>query len=264
MSPEEEKIEVAEEEEAPVDPIESDDSSDLSGSDPQGEPPVEETPVETPVEEPKVEEAKEETPVETPAEEPKAEGPKVEEPAEEETKAPEPMVELDKHPMRRIVIEKVVVNIGVGEGGEKLIRGEKVIEMVTGRKSARTISNTTNKDLGLRKEMPIGCKVTLRGPDAEKFLKDAFWVKENKLAGYSFDTEGNFSFGIPDYTDFPGMKYDPDIGIFGMDISVVLSRPGKRVSIRRHAKAKIPHTHKVSRGEAKSFLVDRFNVEVVE
>ena len=167
--------------------------------------------------------------------------------------------------MRTIIIDKVVINIGVGEAAEKLIKAENVIKLITkNRAPVRTISRTVNKDLGVRKGMPIGCKVTLRGEDAEKFLKEAFWVKDNRIAGYSFDREGNFSFGIPDYTDLPNMRYDPNIGIFGMDISVSLRRSGYRVAIRKHARKKIPHKHRISHSEGIEFVKSKFGVEVVE
>jgi len=161
-------------------------------------------------------------------------------------------------------VEKVVVNIGVGEAGEKLVKAEKVLEMVTHQKPLRTISKTTNKDLGIRWGMPIGCKVTIRKKAAEEFLKTAFWVKENKITSYSFDPQGNFSFGISDYTDFPGQKYNPEIGIFGMDISVVLARPGRRVSERSRASRRIPHSHRLTRQDALDWVKRKYAVEVVE
>jgi large subunit ribosomal protein L5 len=166
--------------------------------------------------------------------------------------------------MRRLKIEKVVVNIGVGEAGDKLRKAERVLEMITHSKPVRTISKTTNKDLGIRKLMAIGCKVTLRKDSAKKFLEQVFWVRDNKIAYYSFDRTGNFSFGIPDYTEMKGMKYDPEIGIFGMDVSVSLTRPGIRVSKRRRMKKKIPQSHRVTESEAKEFIKREFNVEVVE
>lgn len=171
---------------------------------------------------------------------------------------------MSSHPMREVELEKVVINIGVGEAGEKLIKAEKVLQMVTGHKPVRTVSKTTNRDWGIRKGMPIGCKITLRGQEAEAFLKKAFWVKNNKLASYSFDPEGNFSFGIADYTDFEGLKYDPEIGIFGMDICVTMKRPGKRVALRKRAPRKLPKIHRLTVPETLQFIKNRFNVEVVE
>jgi len=167
-------------------------------------------------------------------------------------------------PMRDIKLEKIVVNIGVGEAGERLQKAEQVLEMVTGHKPVRTISKTTNRDLGIRKGMPIGCKVTLRGKDAEEFLKKALWIRENRVNDYSFDPEGNLSFGLNDYTDFPDMKYDPEIGIFGMDISVVLGRPGFSIKRRRIASHSIPARHRITREEGIAFLKEKFNAEVIE
>ena len=166
--------------------------------------------------------------------------------------------------MRDVRVEKVVVNIGVGEAGERLVKAEKVLEMVTGQKSVETISKTVNRDLGIRKGMPLGCKVTLRGQTAEEFLDKALSIRERRVPEYSFDKEGNMSFGISDYTDFEGMKYDPEIGIFGMDISVVLRRPGNWITQRALLKRRVPKNHRVDREEAIQYMKDKFEVEGVQ
>ena len=166
--------------------------------------------------------------------------------------------------MRDVHVEKVVVNIGVGEAGERLVKAEKVLEMVTGQKPIETISKTVNRDLGIRQGMPLGCKVTLRGESACDFVKKALVIREMRVPEYSFDKEGNMSFGISDYTDFEGMKYDPEIGIFGMDISVVLRRPGNRISQRALLRRRVPKSHRVDRDEAIQYMKDNFEVEVVQ
>jgi len=168
------------------------------------------------------------------------------------------------NPMRQPRVEKVVVNIGVGEAGERLAKAQKVIEMVTGQKSVQTISKTINRDLAIRKGMPLGCKVTLRGENATEFLGKALEIRENRIPVYSFDREGNMSFGIADYTDFPGMKYDPEIGIFGMDVSVVLRRAGNRVTQRPILRRRLPPGHRMDRSEAIEFMRSEFKIEVVE
>ena len=134
-------------------------------------------------------------------------------------------------------VAKITLNIGVGEGGKRLELAEKVINLLTGLNPVRTLGKIQNRDLKVRKGAPIGCKVTLRNVEKmNQFLKDAFWVRENRIPSWNFDSQGNLSFGIRDYTDFPNQKYDPDIGIFGMDVNVVLERPGHRVSRRRRSK----------------------------
>jgi len=160
-------------------------------------------------------------------------------------------------------IEKVTINIGVGEAGERLNKAETVIKNITNHKPIQTLSKTTNKDWGLRKRMPIGCKVTLRGKDAETFLTEALRTRENKMADYSFDDEGNLSFGIPDHTLFKDQKYDPNIGIFGMDICITIKKHGYRVKHRRIDRRKIPHRHRVTKEETMKFFIDKFSVEVI-
>ena len=172
---------------------------------------------------------------------------------------------MSENVMRDLRISKISVNIGVGEAGEKLVKAQKVLEMVTGQKSVQTLSKTVNRDLGIREGMPLGCKVTLRGENAEKFLARALSIRENRVYEYSFDKEGNMSFGISDYTDFDRMKYDPEIGIFGMDVNVVIRRKGgERVERRALLRKSIPKEHRVGRDEAIQFMKDKYNVQVIE
>jgi large subunit ribosomal protein L5 len=112
--------------------------------------------------------------------------------------------------------------------------------------------------------MPIGCKVTLRKKPAETFLMSALKIRENKISSYSFDDQGNFSFGVPDHTLFEGQKYDPSIGIFGMDICVTVENPGYRIKNRRIDRRKVPHRHQLTREATMKFITDAYHVEVVE
>ena len=166
--------------------------------------------------------------------------------------------------MRAIQVEKVVVNIGVGEAGDKLVKAQKVLDLVTKRKSVQTLSHQAVREWGVRRNMPIGARVTLRGLPAEAFLKEAFEIRSRRLPAYSFDPRGNFSFGVQDYTDFPGMKYDPEIGVFGMDVSVSLMRPGWRVARRSVKPRPIAAHHRITRADGSAFIKDHFKVEVVE
>lgn len=166
--------------------------------------------------------------------------------------------------MNEIVIDKVVLNIGVGQAGERLTKASKVLELLTNHKPALTRSTKTVRDFNIRKGLTIGAKVTLRRKEAEEFLKRAFYAKGNKIPYYSFDRQGNAYFGIHDYTDFKGMKYDPDIGIFGMDIAIVMKRRGGyRVSRRRIGSRKVPDGIRVSKEETQKFLKEKFDVDIV-
>ena len=165
--------------------------------------------------------------------------------------------------MRTPSIEKITVHIGTGESGERLTTAEKLLETIVKQKSVRANARKTIPAFSIKKKEPIGCKVTLRGKRANEVLKTALNILENKLNASQFDKSGNFSFGIEEHTDFPGMKYDPSIGIFGMDVNVALKRAGYRISRRKIEQHKIPQNHRLTKEDAISFVKSKYSVEVV-
>ncbi|MHB8634532.1 MAG: 50S ribosomal protein L5 [Thermoplasmatota archaeon] len=169
-----------------------------------------------------------------------------------------------ENPMTVPRVGKVTVNIGVGEGGEKLEKAERVLQKLTGHKPVRTLGRINNRELGVRPGAPIGCKVTLRGEDAESFIRRALYSRKNKVYAYSFDQQGNLQFGVADHTGFEGERYDPDVGVFGMDVCITMEKPGFRVKHRRNLSHRIPTQHRVQREEALRYLSKTFNIEVVE
>ncbi len=165
--------------------------------------------------------------------------------------------------MRKVRIEKVVVNIGVGSSGEKLNKAMQVLEMITGQKPAPRKAKKTIKEFKIKKGENIACIVTLRKEKAKNFLSKALLAIGNKIKAGWFDDRGNMSFGIREHIQIPGTKYDPELGIFGMNICVLLSRPGYRVKLRRRKRSKIGRNHLVSRTEAMNFFRKEFNVEII-
>ena len=164
--------------------------------------------------------------------------------------------------MREVFVDKVVVHMGVGESGEKLSKAVDLMKQITGNSPVRSNAKKTNPAFGIRKGSPISCKVTLRGKKAGDFLDTALKIIERKVNPGQFDRSGNFSFGIEEHTDFPGMSYDPQIGIYGMDINVVLARRGIRVSRRHIEQHRLPQKQQVNPEDALSFLKERYSVEV--
>ena len=114
----------------------------------------------------------------------------------------------------------------------------------------------------MRKGEPIGVAVTVRGGQAEALAARLFEAKGNSIAGRSFDNFGNFSFGIREHIDIPGVKYDPSIGIIGLDVCVSLSRPGYGIRKRSKHKARVGRSHRITAGEARRFVAGRFGIEV--
>ncbi len=166
------------------------------------------------------------------------------------------------NPMREIRIEKVTVNIGVGEAGDKLEHAYALLQRITGKKPVKTFSKKRIPNWNIRPGLPIGVKVTLRGKEAEEMLKRLLAAVENKVSLSNFDDQGNLNFGITEYIHIPGVKYDPNIGVYGMDVSVTLERPGYHVKKRKYLKRKIGKKHVITKEEAAKFFEEKFGVEV--
>lgn len=164
--------------------------------------------------------------------------------------------------MKRISVDKVVINFGVGKSGEPLEKAKNALLELTGHKPAVRGAKETIRDFGIHKGEPIGVIVTLRREPAVEFLKRVVAAKRNVLKASSFDNYGNISLGIHEHIDIPGTKYNPDIGIFGMDINVVLSRPGYRIARKSRKRSKIGKTHRINRDEAIEFFKQEYGAEV--
>ena len=164
------------------------------------------------------------------------------------------------HEMREPVVEKVVVHMGVGQGGRELANAEGILEAVTGQESVRTRAKATQPEFGIRQGDPIGAKVTLRGDDAEEFLATALELAP--ISRSQFDNTGNFSFGVAEHTEFPSQEYDPNTGIYGMDVTVNLARPGSRIKRRTKVTRSIPGRHRLDAEDAITYLEESYDMEV--
>ncbi len=168
------------------------------------------------------------------------------------------------NPMKKPYLEKLVLNIGVGTGGEELERASMVLKTISGKEPQKMLSKKNIKEFNLRKGRPIGVKVTLRGEEAEKLLKRLLIVHNNRIMRKSFDNYGNFGFGIVEHITIPSVEYDNLIGIWGLDVCGRVVRPGMRIKYRKAHRAKIPRYHYVSRDETKYFLEKFFKVKIVK
>jgi len=166
--------------------------------------------------------------------------------------------------MRTIRIEKLTLNIGAGKDQALLAKGEKLIESLTGIKPIRTKTQKRIPGWGLRPGLPIGVKLTLRGKVAEALIPRLLAAKENKLKPSNLDAVGNVSFGIPEYIDIEGAKYDPTIGIIGLQACITLERPGYRTKRRRIRPAKPGVEHIIKPEEAQAFMQERFKTRFEE
>ncbi len=164
------------------------------------------------------------------------------------------------NPMKQIRIEKVTVNIGVGKDLERLEKAKKLLERITGQKPVETLAKKKIKQWDISKGDPIGVKVTLRGKKAEEFLKEVFQAVD-KLSKDMF-SDRSLSIGIKEYIELPSVKYDPEIGMFGMDVCITFERPGYRVMRRKLRKTKVGKNHRITPEECIEFIREKFGVVV--
>lgn len=166
--------------------------------------------------------------------------------------------------MKSIKIEKVTLNIGAGKDQPRLEKGMVLLGMIANSTPIKTVTNKRIQEWGLRPGLPIGCKLTLRKGKAAKLLSRLLEAVENRLRDSQFDENGNIAFGIPEYIEIPGIKYDPKIGIMGLQVCVTLERPGYRIKKRKLLARKIPSRHRISKQEAIGFMSENFSIKVGE
>ena len=168
------------------------------------------------------------------------------------------------NPMRQIRIEKLTLNVGAGTNSAKLEKGMKLIKNITGIPPVKTFTNKRIPTWGIRPGLPIGCKLTLRKKSAVELLDRLLKAKDKKLTLRQFDSSGNLAFGIHEYIDIPGARYDPAIGIMGLEVCVTLERLGFRIKRRRVKNSRIPKKHAISKDEAIDYISNKFDVVVAK
>jgi len=159
-----------------------------------------------------------------------------------------------ENPLREIKIEKVVLSIG--GIGEDLEKGVRLLQIITEKKPAKMRTNKRIPSLGIRPKLEVGTVSTVR-KNSKELLKRMLVTIDNTLKKSQI-SEDNFSFGIHEYIEIPGMEYQRDIGIMGFDITVVFKRAGKRVRIKKIKKGKIPKKQHISKEEIIKFMEDNF------
>jgi large subunit ribosomal protein L5 len=162
--------------------------------------------------------------------------------------------------MMEIRVEKVTLNIGLGEPGEKLNMMKELLERISNEKAVKTKSNKRIPTWNIRPKLEIGVKSVIRGKKAVELLKNLLKAKGDVLKDSNFDDTGNLNFGVEEYIDIPNIKYDPKIGMRGLNVCVTLERPGYRVKRRRIRPARIGKKHAIKKEEAIAFMKKNFGV----
>ena len=163
--------------------------------------------------------------------------------------------------MKTIRVEKITLNMGTSKNVDKLERAIKLLNRITGAKPVKTITDKRIPTWNLRPGIPVGAKVTIRKNTTE-LLKKLFQAVDNKIKARQINA-GTFAFGIKEYIDIPNMKYDPELKVLGLEVTVTLERPGFRIKRRRLKNKKVGKHHLITKEETIEFLKKEFNVNVI-
>jgi large subunit ribosomal protein L5 len=163
--------------------------------------------------------------------------------------------------MRGIKVSKITLNIGAGKNEEMLKRAIKLLSKISPIKPVQTVTQKRIPGWALRPGLAIGAKATIR-KGAKEVLAKLLASRNNTLLKKNFDAQGNFSFGVAEYIDIPGLEYDPELKIMGLEVAVTLERAGFRLKKRNINPKKIGKTHLITKEDAINFAVDTLGVQV--
>ena len=172
------------------------------------------------------------------------------------------VTQTQMNPMRVIRIEKLTLNVGAGTDQARMNKGVQLLTNITGKPPVKTVTQKRIANWGIRPGLPIGCKITLRGTEALELIPRLLTAKDNELPETCFDDHGNVAFGIHEYINIPGVKYDPTIGITGLQACITLERPGYRIKRRKIAKRKVNPIHRITHEQAVQYFKETYKIQV--
>merc|ERR1711988_1887477 len=163
--------------------------------------------------------------------------------------------------MREIKVDKMIINIAVGEAGDRLTKAGRVLQQLSDQQPVENKARYTVRTFGIRRNEKIATHVTIRGEKAMDLIERGLKITDYEISQRHFSQTGNFGFGVNEHIDL-GLKYDPNTGIYGMDFFVVLCRPGFRVSRKKRKRGRIAPCHRITKEDAMEWVRQSFNAEI--
>ncbi len=166
------------------------------------------------------------------------------------------------NPMSSIYLNKLVLNIGIGNSEDKYDSAKSLLNKLTGKTVMQTRARTREPAFGIKKDQIIGAVVTLRKSEANDMLKRALEANGSMIQPTSI-TNNSLSFGVKEYIYFSGVKYDPKIGMLGLNVNAYFSRKGMRVGLRKRKNSSASKKHKtIDYEEMLSYLQKNYGVKL--
>ncbi len=170
----------------------------------------------------------------------------------------------ESNPMQQIFIDKVVLNIGIGSNENLYQNAKMLLEKLTSHQPVQTLSKRRVPELKIRRGQVIGAMVTLRNEEAYEMLRRAIEANDDMLKNSSI-SNNSLSFGVKEYIYFSGVKYDPKIGMLGLNVNASFTRKGRRIETRKRKQSKSGLKHKrIPDAEIAKYLESKYNAKIVE
>ena len=162
--------------------------------------------------------------------------------------------------MREIKIEKVLISCGAT--GDNLKKARKLLELISGMKAQIIASTKRIPDFSVRPGLEVGTRVTMRGKKTIDILNKLLAAKNNTLKTKQI-SDNHFSFGIHEYIEIPGIEYQREIGIRGLNVTVDFIRPGVRVKRKKIKSGKLPKKQRVTKEEIIKYMEEVFKTNFI-
>merc|ERR1711988_1827020 len=163
--------------------------------------------------------------------------------------------------MRRVICDKLIINIAVGESGDRLTKAVRVLQQLSDQTPVENFARYTVRTFGIRRNEKIATHATVRGEKAMDLIERGLKITDYEISAKHFSASGNFGFGINEHIDL-GLKYDPATGIYGMDFYIVLKRPAFGVPKKKAKRGRIAPCHRITKEDAMEWVRQSFNAEI--
>merc|ERR1711924_1972 len=174
---------------------------------------------------------------------------------------PATMPRNQDNPMRAVICDKLIINIAVGESGDRLTKAVRVLQQLSDQTPVENFARYTVRTFGIRRNEKIAAHVTVRGQKAMDLIERGLKITDYEISAKHFSATGNFGFGVNEYIDL-GLKYDPQTGIYGMDFFIVLRRPGFNVPKKKAKRGRMGISHRVTKEDAMEWVRQTFNADI--
>jgi large subunit ribosomal protein L5 len=169
-----------------------------------------------------------------------------------------PSKDKSENPMRKFYLEKIILSCGAKD--KELDKAQKLLQYISGKKATRNITQKRIPDFDVRPGLEVGTSVTLRGEEAVSLLKKLLASVDNKLQK-SQVTSNSLSFGIHEYIEIPGVEYQREIGIRGLNVTISFARPGFRTKRKKIKYSKLPKKQNITEEEIINYMGDNFKTK---